>query len=671
MVIGLVILSGKKNGTQVVQSVTITKISDEGILCVCRDETKDINLGRLEYLSTNLGKGIIVEDEFQNIVLANRQFSNLFQVTIEVEEIIGSNFFDLVKKINPIIKNKDNIHTKIIEIAKRREPLYDERIYLNNNRILEMDYFPVYFHNKFKGQLWTYTDITETVQLQQNLIDAKNRAVSSEKAKTAFLSYMSHEIRTPMNAILGLSEQLSFSNLDERQSFFVKNISDSAKSLLLIINDILDLSKIEAGKMNFEKNPFQLKMVLESVGNILRPKAEEKGLNFSIEDESSIAKSHISDEIRIRQILINIISNAIKFTPRGSIRVIVKNLATEENKQLIEFNCIDKGVGMAKEALTHLFEDFFQEDRIGKAIKETGSGLGLSITNSIVKMMGGEIDFISDVNKGTEVKIRLPLEVNKSEFVEYKVAELQNNILEGKHILLADDNNLNRMIFKLMLNNMKISVDEVDNGFDAVEKVFSNKYDLVLMDIQMPVMDGVTALYAILKKFDDSVPVIALTAAAFNSEVKHMSILGFADCITKPIDQKKLEQKLINFFNNNKAGKEKFSMIHENAIKNITVISGGDKVQESKLMSSFLQEVNLALVSWKESIQTHDWEFAKKILHRQKVMINSIGIDSYDLLIEELENDSLPKSESEYKLMYNQLIRLFQSFKDRFSVEAV
>ena len=628
-------------------------------------------MGRLEYLSTNLGKGIIVEDEFQNIVLANRQFSNLFQVTIEVEEIIGSNFFDLVKKINPIIKNKDNIHTKIIEIAKRREPLYDERIYLNNNRILEMDYFPVYFHNKFKGQLWTYTDITETVQLQQNLIDAKNRAVSSEKAKTAFLSYMSHEIRTPMNAILGLSEQLSFSNLDERQSFFVKNISDSAKSLLLIINDILDLSKIEAGKMNFEKNPFQLKMVLESVGNILRPKAEEKGLNFSIEDESSIAKSHISDEIRIRQILINIISNAIKFTPRGSIRVIVKNLATEENKQLIEFNCIDTGVGMAKEALTHLFEDFFQEDRIGKAIKETGSGLGLSITNSIVKMMGGEIDFISDVNKGTEVKIRLPLEVNKSEFVEYKVAELQNNILEGKHILLADDNNLNRMIFKLMLNNMKISVDEVDNGFDAVEKVFSNKYDLVLMDIQMPVMDGVTALYAILKKFDDSVPVIALTAAAFNSEVKHMSILGFADCITKPIDQKKLEQKLINFFNNNKAGKEKFSMIHENAIKNITVISGGDKVQESKLMSSFLQEVNLALVSWKESIQTHDWEFAKKILHRQNVMINSIGIDSYDLLIEELENDSLPKSESEYKLMYNQLIRLFQSFKDRFSVEAV
>jgi CheY-like chemotaxis protein len=348
--------------------------------------------------------------------------------------------------------------------------------------------------------------------------------------------------------------------------------------------------------------------------------------------------------------------------------VIVRNLATDEDKQLIEFNCIDTGVGISEDALTHLFEDFFQEDRIGKAIKEAGSGLGLSITNSIVKMMGGEIDFISDINKGTEVRIRLPLELNKREFVENKVEELQNNILEGKHILLADDNNLNRMIFKLMLNNMKISVDEVDNGFDAVEKVFNNKYDLVLMDIQMPVMDGFTALYAILKKFNDSVPVIALTAFAFNSEVKHMSILGFADCITKPIDQKKLEQKLVYFFNNSKANIDKFSLVHENAIKNITVISGGDKVQESKLWSSFLVEVNFALVSWKESVKNHDWEFAKKILHRQKVMINSIGVDSYDLLIEELENDSLSKSESEYKLMYNQLIRLFESFKERFSV---
>ena len=663
------IIGRKKNGTSIVQSVTITKISEEGILCLCRDETKDINLGRLEYLTTNLGKGIIVEDEFRKIVLANRQFSNLFQVPFEVEDILGLNFLDLVKKLIPVVDKNYEIHEKISIIAEKREPLYEERIYLNDGRILEMDYFPVYLHNKFKGQLWTYTDISENFQLQQNLIEARNRAVRSEKAKTAFLSYMSHEIRTPMNAILGLSEQLSFTKLDETQSFFVKNITDSAKSLLFIINDILDLSKIEAGKMNFDKHLFQFKKVIESVENILRPKAEEKGLIFSIVYENSISKSHISDEIRIRQVLINIISNAIKFTSRGSIRIYFKNIETIQNKQIIQFNCEDTGMGIAEDALVHLFEDFFQEGRIGKAIRESGSGLGLAITNSIVTMMGGEIDIKSNVNKGTKIKIRLPLEIHGNDLVEKAKIESHNNILEGKHVLLAEDNNLNRMLFKLMLNNMKITVDEVENGFDAVEKVFKNKYDLVLMDIQMPVMDGTTALYAILKKFDDNVPVIALTAAAFKSEVKHMSVLGFSDCITKPIDQKSLEQKLIDFFSNSRSNSEKFKLIHEIVEKNIAIISAGDKLQESKLIASLLEEVNMALVSWKESVQTHNWEFAKKILHRQKVMINSIGIDTYDLLIKELEDDSFQKSESEYKLMYNQLIMMFQSLKEHFSVD--
>ena len=663
------IIGQKKDGTPIVHSVTMTKISGDGILCVCRDEKKDINLGRLEYLSTNLGKGIVVEDEFQNIVLANRQFSILFKFPFDIEKLIGSNFYDLVKIIDPMIKSNYDIHAKILAISEKREPLYEERLYLNDDRILEMDYFPVYQHDKFKGQLWTYTDITESVQLQQNLIEAKNRAVRSEKAKTAFLSYMSHEIRTPMNAILGLSEQLSFSDLDERQSFFVKNISDSARSLLFIINDILDLSKIEAGKMNFDNASFQFKNLVEGVENILRPKAEEKGLGFTIMIESSIAKSHISDEIRIRQILINIISNAIKFTQRGSIKINFKNIGMNGRKQMIEFTCRDTGIGIESEALIHLFEDFFQEERIGKIIKETGSGLGLAITNSIVKLMGGEIDIKSDVNKGTVVKVILPLEINEKEVVEKKQIKKYNHILEGKRILLAEDNNLNRMLFKLMLNNMKINVDEVENGFDAVEKIFNNSYDLVLMDIQMPVMDGKTALYAIIKKFDDRVPVIALTAAAFKSEVNHMFSLGFADCITKPIDQQNLEQKLIDFFTTNKYGKEKYAIIHHKVEKSITMISSGDKIQESKLISSLLEEINLALVAWKESVQTHNWDLAKKILHRQKVMINSIGIDAYDLLIQELEDDSFQKSESEYKLMYNQLIMLFQSIKEHFSIK--
>jgi CheY-like chemotaxis protein len=346
------------------------------------------------------------------------------------------------------------------------------------------------------------------------------------------------------------------------------------------------------------------------------------------EFDHEINQNLLADEIRLRQVLINVLGNAIKFTENGFIKLTISLEKELENIQVVKFVCEDTGIGIAQEALVHLFEDFYQEDRIGKSIKESGSGLGLAITNSLVKMMGGEIDIKSSVNKGTKIKIKMPLDIYGNELVEKISIESHNNILEGKHVLLAEDNNLNRMLFKLMLNNMKISVDEVENGFDAVEKVFKNKYDLVLMDIQMPVMDGTTALYAIHKKFDDRVPVVALTAAAFKSEVKHMSVLGFSDCITKPIDQKSLEQKLIDFFSNSKSNSEKFVLIHNIVEKNIALISGGDKVQESKLIASLLEEVNMALLSWKESVQTHNWDFAKKILHRQKVMINSIGIDT-------------------------------------------
>ena len=657
----------KKDGSHILQYITLAKIIDEGILCICRDESKDLNLGRLEYLTTNLGKGIVVEDEFQRIVLANRQFCNLFQIQFQQEEFIGQTVSDVIKKLNLIIKNIDDLKIEFELISNKKEPLYEQRIYLSDGRTLEMDYLPIYLNGKFKGQLWTYTDATDQIKLQNSFIEAKNKAMASEKAKTAFLSYMSHEIRTPMNAILGLSEQLSFSKLDEEQSFFVKNIRDSAKNLLFIINDILDLSKIEAGKMSFQKHPFKLRSVIESVENILKPKAEEKGLSFSIEYDNTINESHYSDEIRIRQILINIISNAIKFTQKGYIKITFKNLGVDKSSQIIEFRCLDTGFGISKSALNHLFEDFFQDNQIGKNIKELGSGLGLAITRSIVKLIGGKIDINSTVNSGTLVCIQLPLEIQKINILEIKGTNKKNNhLLEGKRMLLVEDNNLNRMVFRMMLNNLKIVIDESENGFEALEKIAKNKYDLVLMDIHMPVMDGPTALFHIIKSHGDTIPVIALTASAFKSEVNHLLMLGFSDCITKPVDQQMLQEKLGNYFSisHDKGKNEK--LIQDKIIKNLLDLSQGDKVQESKLYASLLEEINLALVSWKECIKTNSWDIAKKTLHRQKVMINSVGIDSYDLLIHELEDDSLHKSESEHKLMYMQLIKLFQHIKDRF-----
>lgn len=662
------VIGKKKDGSQLVQYISLTKIIEEGFFCICRDETKDLNLGRLEYMSTNLGKGIVVEDEYKNIVLINRQFCKLFYISYQLPEIIGANFFDFMAKIDLFNKSGSEFRSKIESLASQKYPVYEERIELSDNRVLEMDYFPIYIGDQYRGQLWSFSDVTQNDQLKRSLIEAKNRAISSEKAKSAFLSYMSHEIRTPMNAIIGFAEQLSFSNLNEQQAYFVKNITDAGSGLLSIINDILDLSKIEAGKMNIEKKPFKLFDVVTSVQNILKPKAAEKGLKFIIDYDNTINEIHFSDDVRIRQVLINIIGNAIKFTTKGSIEVSFKNVGFELNKQIIQFQCKDTGVGISKDGQNQLFSNYFQENRLGKSVRELGSGLGLAITSTIIEMLGGEIDVKSILNKGTDIRIKIPLEIyEKKEKTNSNHIVRSPSVLKGKKILLAEDNHLNRLVFKMMLNNIGVDVDVVENGVDALDNIRNNKYDLVLMDIQMPIMDGTTALYEIKKNIGEELPVIALTASALTSEVKHMFSLGFNDCITKPIDQSFLEKRLIDFFSSQVINMDKFSTIHSKIVESVTSMSSGDGMQSKKLYMSMLEEISFALNSWKDALKTLNWDEASKVLHRQKVMINSIGIDNYDFLIEELEDDTLHKSESEYKLMYSQLISLFQSIKERFS----
>ena len=272
-------------------------------------------------------------------------------------------------------------------------------------------------------------------------------------------------------------------------------------------------------------------------------------LKFTIDYDNSINERHFSDDVRIRQVLINIIGNAIKFTKKGSIHVVVKNLGIELNKQIIEFSCKDTGVGISKDGQIQLFNNYFQDSGLGKAVRELGSGLGLAISGTIIEMLGGEIDVKSTINKGTDVIVKIPLEVYDKTLNNLNDPKLSNHTsLKGKRILLAEDNHLNRLVFQMILNNLGMEVDVVENGVDVLDNLGKIKYDLVLMDIQMPIMDGITTLHEIQKIYGEEVPVIALTASALTSEVKHMFALGFTDCITKPIDQSCLERRLIEFF---------------------------------------------------------------------------------------------------------------------------
>lgn len=650
----------------VIQYVSITNLPDGSIICVSRDNSKAINTSRLEYLMNNLGKGIMVEDENHCLVLVNRQFCNLFCISVEPTELVGMKSFDVLQDSLPLFSDLEKAKEEIFGNRVREESIIGQEVIFTDGRIIERDYVPIVIENTFKGRLWSYMDVTQHKQLQKSLIDARNRAISSEKAKSAFLSNMSHEIRTPMHAILGLAEQLLISKLDEQQLFFVKNINDAAQGLLGVINDILDMTKIEAGKLSVERGVVCLKDINKSVENILRPKAKEKGIYFESDFDPKINLNLFADEIRIRQILFNIVGNAIKFTNTGVIKLTTKLVAQKAlHEQRILFTCEDSGIGIAKEGLTHIFDEFYQGSN-GSNHRHTGSGLGLAITKTLVNLMGGEIRLESIEDVGTKVMVEITFEVaSTNELVKTETEYTDGSFVEGKKILIVEDNHINRMLFSLMVKNMKAFADEAENGLVALEKLEKNYYDVVLMDVQMPIMSGPDALVLIKKKYRENIPVIALTAAAFKSEVNHMLNLGFADCITKPIDQKTLLSRLSIFFKNGETKEKFYESIFKKVISNISEMTGNDPAQLVKMIKYLLVEVDYAIVEWEINIPMNDWASAKRILHREKVMINSIGVNEFDGLLNEIEDDSIKKSNSEMTLMFLQLLDYFQDLRKK------
>ena len=656
-----------KDKKPVLQYVSLTKLPDGGLICICRENLNSITAAKLQYLMANLGKSILVEDEYHKIVMVNNQFCELFKIPSKPQDLIGADCLEALCKALPLFKDPTLVMETFSAVADKRDTVIGHEVLLADGTILERDYVPIIIDNTFKGQLWSYTDVTQNRQLQRSRVDAKNRAVASEKAKSGFLSNMSHEIRTPMNAIIGFAEQLSFTALNPEQAFFVNNITDAAGGLLGVINDILDLSRIEAGKMNIEKEVINLRQIIISVENILKPKAEEKGLQFTSVVADDIKDRLFADEVRIRQILINIVGNAIKFTETGAINLMVDLTEENDHKQFLAIVCKDSGIGISNDSIARVFDEFFQESHDSDH-RSNGSGLGLAITKTLIDLMGGVITICSEKGLGTTVTMKIPFElVTDDELIIEHNPNEELNLIAGKQILLVEDNKLNRLVFKMMLSNMKADVDEAENGLEALDKLRESTYDLVLMDIQMPVMDGTSALQIIKKIYGDSIPVIALTAAAFNSEVSHMLNLGFSDCITKPIDQKNLQTRLYQFFKNGSAKEKYYQKIEMEILANINEMAGGDVTQASKLIGYLLEELVFSLAEWEKSLEKRDWNAARTILHREKVMIKSIGITGFDGLISEVEDDSVPKTDSELILMYSQLTDLLKILKARFS----
>jgi len=390
------------------------------------------------------------------------------------------------------------------------------------------------------GSIGIHWDITEMKQLEFELKDAKHKAEESSKAKAMFLANMSHEIRTPLNGIVGMAEQLAQSQLDADQRYFTDIMRSASSTLLSIINDVLDISKIESGKFSIETTPFNLNETIRRTLSIFGEKAKQTNISLDIELMDDRGIMHLGDPHRLSQVLFNIVGNAIKFTQEGYVRVTSNHTRGENNICLVSFTIEDTGVGMDMAYLTKVFEAFTQEDA-SITRKFGGSGLGLSIARSIVHIMGGTIEIESEKGKGTRVNIRIPMRISnektKQEIVE--MTDLQKSLI-GLRILAVEDNELNRMVLQVILKKCEVVLTIAQNGQEAINLIQEQDFDLVLMDVQMPIVDGLEATKYIREELKLTIPIIGLSANAMREEVEICKQAGMNDYLVKPYSERAL-----------------------------------------------------------------------------------------------------------------------------------
>ena len=388
-------------------------------------------------------------------------------------------------------------------------------------------------------------------QQTQQLAMALEEAEKADNAKSEFLANMSHEIRTPMNSVIGFSELLADEDLTDNQRKYIDLIRQNGKHLLQLINDILDLSKIEAGKIDIELRNSSLETLLSAVESMMSFHAKEKGIEFKIIEKSELPVNIYTDSERLRQCLINLINNAIKFTKEGHVHVNV-SLVNRDKQPCIYFDVEDTGIGIPPEKQAEIFDPFIQADG-STSRKYGGTGLGLAITKQLAKLLGGELILTSEEGKGSVFSLRIPagLDVTKQPLLERdKIAsdtstdkeEMEQPEFLG-NVLVAEDVEANQILITLLLGRMGLEVTIAKDGKEAVQKAIAQKFDLILMDIQMPEMNGYEATKALRKEGITS-PIVALTAHAMKEDDKKCIESGCDGYLSKPIDRMELIKKL-------------------------------------------------------------------------------------------------------------------------------
>lgn len=545
-----------KNGTKIwvnqIASLVYneTKKTDEFIV-VARDITEKKNINQILKSSEEKYRGIIENLELgllevntnELIIKAYPQFCEMTGYT--ENELLGKN-------AQQFLLHPDSVNVMQEQIRKRRNGIsgvYEVQIkHKKGHYIWGMISGAPFYDMKGKqiGSIGIHLDISKQKKIESELQEAKEIAEASVKSKELFLANMSHEIRTPMNAIIGLGNLLKETNLTKNQYKYISTISTSSQNLLTIINDILDFTKIEAGKLEMESIPFDIAYSIEKTIEVFEPIAKEKKLAFNYKIDKALRREVLGDPTRLNQVLINLLGNAFKFTQKGSIDLAVELIDKTKTNYTVKFSVKDSGIGISTKNLETIFDSFTQAES-STARLYGGTGLGLAICHQLIKLMGGSLSVSSEIGIGTEFYFNVRFQILKTQTMIHNVP----NITLAKHlkVLLVEDNQVNQFLAKTILNQWDCKIDCAENGKIAIEKVKETTYDIILMDIRMPIMNGEEATTIIRENLKISTPIIALTANAIKGDKEKYLALGMNGYISKPFSKENLKEVLFKWAN--------------------------------------------------------------------------------------------------------------------------